>query len=246
MRFRLSNLARGPIVALAILAASLPGATGAGAQTALVEDFTRDTIGTSPRTFSTPVGYWSVATLDGVKPILFQDGTQWFSTSAKTLADQAKALYGNRANEFTDDLAETAYFPTAVYNDVPNFTNGTVTLRFMIIGGDVDQDVGIMFNYQPNGDYMALRSDTQEQNLLLYQWVLGQPYSLARVRDVPTSFAEWHDQQLVINGSILTGYLDGQKYMEADLGAPVSGRVGVWAKTDTVALVDYFVVQPSQ
>jgi hypothetical protein len=115
----------------------------------------------------------------------------------------------------------------------------------MIIGGDVDQDIGIMFNYQQNGDYIALRSDTQENNMLLYQWVQGQPFSLKRSRNVPTSFAQWHDQSLVVYGTQLSGFLDGQKYMDADLQAPLSGRVGVWAKTDTVALVDAFLVEPA-
>jgi hypothetical protein len=133
----------------------------------------------------------------------------------------------------------------AVYKNVENFSNGMITMRFMIIGGDVDQDIAIMFNYQENGDYIALRSDTQENNMLLYQWIQGQPYSLKRTPNVPTSFAQWHDQTLVINGVQLEGYLDGRKYMDATLQAPVSGRIGVWAKTDTVALIDSFTVQPA-
>jgi hypothetical protein len=244
MRIRVSTLVRGPLLALVLLASSMPGL--AGAQTATyVEDFTRETIGTAPLSFSTPVGYWSVATLDGAKPILFEDGTQWNKGTATSIADQAKALYGDRWNEFVDDLAETGYFPQAIYKPVENFTNGLITMRFMIIGGDVDQDVGIMFDYKPNGDYYALRSDTNENNMLLYQWILGQPTSRNRVRNVPTAFAQWHDQQLYINGTQLEGYLDGQKFMEHTLTEPVSGRVGVWAKADTVALIDYFVVQPS-
>jgi hypothetical protein len=34
--------------------------------------------------------------------------------------------------------------------------------------------------------------------------------------------------------------------MDATLPIPVSGRVGVWTKTDTVALIDSFSVEPAQ
>ena len=35
-----------------------------------------------------------------------------------------------------------------------------------------------------------------------------------------------------------------KKFMDADLTEPVSGRIGIWAKTDTVALIDALVVEP--
>jgi len=227
------------------LAGSLPGAAAAQqAPEAVFEDFTQDTVGASPLAFETPVGFWSVGTVDGVKPLLFEDGRQFKSGSANLLADQAKALYGDRWAEFVDDLSETAYYPIAVFKRLENFSNGRITMRFMIIGGDVDQDIAIMFNYKTNGDYIAIRSDTQENNMLLYQWIQGQPTSLKRTRDVPTSFGEWHDQTLVVYGTQMSAFLDGKKYMDADLPEPVSGRIGVWAKTDTVALIDALVVEP--
>jgi hypothetical protein len=244
MSVPISRFTRGAVIAVMAVVSSLPGQ--AAAQPApIVEDFTHDTVGTPPAAFSTPVGFWTIGTVDGKKPLLFEDGTQWKSGSGNMLADQAKALYGDRWAEFIDDLSETAYYPFAVYNNVDNFTRGKITMRFSVIGGDVDQDIAIMFNYQPNGDYIALRSDTQENNMLLYSFVQGQAASLRRTANVPTAFAQWHEQTLVMNGTQLSGFLDGQKYMDATLDAPVSGRVGVWAKTDTVALIDSFTVEPA-
>ena len=223
--------------------------SGAAAQSVIVEDFSNDIPGKPPSTFSTPVGFWTVGTTDasGSKPSLFEDGTRWpGSGPANALADQARSLYGDRWAEFIDDLSETGYFPMAIFNAVPNFSSGTLTTRFMIVGGNVDQDFGILFNYQPNGDFMALRSDSEENNLLLYQWRQGQPSSLRRIRNVPTEFAQWHEQRVVVTGLHVAGYLDGRKYLDTDLDAPVSGGVGVWAKTDTVALVDRFSVEPAE
>jgi hypothetical protein len=244
MRKRFSLVA---VVAIVVAASSSPGLVAAQQVGGgpVFEDFSQDKVGGSPSRWSTPVGFWSVGTVDGTKPLLFEDGRQFSSGSANMLADQAKAVYGDRWAEFIDDLSETGYYPIAVFNGVESFTQGRITLRFMIIGGDVDQDIAIMFNHQNNGDYIAIRSDTQENNMLLYQWVQGQPFSLKRTSNVPTSFAQWHDQQLVVNGTQISGYLDGNKFMEYDLPQPVSGKVGVWSKTDTVALIDAFLVEPN-
>jgi hypothetical protein len=177
--------------------------------------------------------------------VLFEDGTQWNgSQSAANFANQAQAVFGSRWNEFIDDLPGTAYFPIAVFNGVPNFSGGTITARLATIGGNLDQDAGVMFNYQPNGDMMALRVDMLESNVKLYQWVNGQPTVLKLATNVPAAMARWHDLSVVVSneGSHVVGILDGLKFLEADLPTPVSGGVGAWAKSDTVVLFDTFSV----
>ncbi len=238
-------------LALAALLATLPASSPAAAQTqtAIVEDFSGDTVGAYPRNFSTPVGFWSIAT-NGVdtKPVLFEDGTQWAgSQTANTFSSQAQAVYGSRWNEFIDDLPGTAYFPIAVFTPVPNFTGGTVTTRLATVGGNLDQDVGVAFNIQPNGDMMAMRIDTLESNVKLYQWLNGQPTVLKLATNVPAAMARWHDISVVVSngGYHVAGILDGLKFLEADLQVPVSGGVGAWAKADTVVLFDSFSVDPN-
>ena len=230
------------------LSLAVPGP--AAAQTAPVtEDFTRETVGTYPSTFSTPVGFWSIATNgQDSKPLLFEDGTQWNgSQTATNFANQAQAVYGSRWNEFIDDLPGTAYFPIAIFNSVPNFTEGTITARLATVGGNLDQDAGVMFNYQPNGDMMAIRMDALENNFKLYQWVNGQPTVLKLATNVPTAMARWHDISVVVTngGTHVSGILDGVKFVDADLDTPVSGGVGAWAKSDTVVLYDSFSVDPT-
>jgi hypothetical protein len=227
------------------------GVLPAGAQsaTAVIEDFTEERLGAPPTSFSTPTGFWSIGT-NGVdsKPVLFEDGTQWQgSQTANTLASQARALYGDRWNEFVDDLPGTAYFPIALFNKVQNFSGGTITARLATVGGDIDQDAGIVFNYQSNGDMMAVRMDTLENNMKLYQWVQGQPSVLKLAENVPAAMARWHDLAITVSngGTHVSGALDGFKFIDADLQTPVSGQVGAWAKTDTVVLFDSFALDPS-
>jgi hypothetical protein len=212
----------------------------------VVEDFTEESLGIAPTSFTTPTGFWSIGTNgQDTKPVLYEDGTQWEgSQTANTLASQARALYGGRWNEFVDDLPGTAYFPIAVFNKVPNFSGGIVTARLATVGGDIDQDAGVLFDYQPNGDMMALRMDSQENNLKLYQWVQGQPTVLKLAENVPAALARWHDVSVTVSngGTHVSGSLDGQKFIDADVGTPISGQVGAWAKSDTVVLLDSFTV----
>lgn len=211
----------------------------------IVEDFTRDTIGGDPASFNTLAGFWSIASGDDGRPALLEDGRQWENSSVATaLADQARSVYGERWAEFIDDLAETGYFPISVFKGADNFTSGTLSMRFKVLGGNIDQDCGLLFDYQPNGDYLALRSDTQENNMLLYRWTQGQPIPLKRVPNVPTSFREWHEQTLVVSGRRVAGFLDGALWLQVDLDAPVSGKVGLWSKTDTIVVFDSFTVEP--
>jgi hypothetical protein len=94
---------------------------------------------------------------------------------------------------------------------------------------------------------LAMRIDTLESNVKLYQWVNGQPTVLKLATNAPAAMARWHDVSVVISnqGTHVSGILDGLKFLEADLAAPVSGGVGVWAKADTVVLFDSFSVDPT-
>jgi hypothetical protein len=249
MNYSGGSLIRKGVLALALLVVGVPASVAAQTAGPVVEDFTHDTVGAYPSTFSTPVGFWSIAT-NGVddKPLLFEDGTQWAgSQAANNFANQAQAVYGARWNEFIDDLPGTAYFPVAIFTQVPNFTGGTIKTRLATVGGNLDQDAGVMFNYQPNGDMMALRVDTLESNVKLYQWLNGQPTVLKLATNVPAAMARWHDLSVVVSndGMHVSGILDGLKFLDADLSAPVSGGVGAWAKSDTVVLYDSFSVDPT-
>src|SRR6476646_7617459 len=89
------------VALIALLGATMPAPAAAQAVGAH-EDFAAETVGAYPTSFSTPVGFWSIAT-NGVdnKPLLFEDGTQWAGSQAGTnFANQAQAVYGARWNEF--------------------------------------------------------------------------------------------------------------------------------------------------
>ena len=228
----------------------LPAAATAQSSTAITEDFTEEQVGAAPTSFSTPSGWWSIGT-DGVnpKPVLFEDGTRYAAaTSTNSLATQAQAqAQGENLHQLADTSPGLAYFPIALFNKAPNFTQGTVVTRFAIVGGDLDTEAGIVFGYQPNGDFLALRLDADEDTLELYQFAQGQASALSKIQNVPSGLAQWHELQLTLapGGTHVSGAVDGTAYLQADMPKPVSGQVGTMTKTDSVDLFDSFTVDPN-
>jgi hypothetical protein len=237
---------RGVVIALAILAA--PTAVAAQPASAIAEDFTEEKVGAAPTSFSTPIGWWSMGT-DGVdtKPVLFEDGTRYAAAArTNTLAAQAQAqAQGQNVHQFAD--SSLSYFPVALFNGAPSFTQGTITTQFAVVGGDLDNDAGVVFNYQPNGDFLALREDMDASSLILFSVVQGQQSNLSIIENVPGALARWHMLQLTVGpgGTHVTGSFDGQRLLDADPSAPISGQAGAIAKTDTVVVFNNFTVDPN-
>jgi len=212
----------------------------------VVVDFSPETVGAEPRAMLPMVGHWTIAQ-EGGRKVLKVDGTQWREgQSGTSLADKARTIYGERYAEFLDSVKAFAYFPYAVARDVPDFQNGEISLRFKPLAGRVDQAGGILFDLKPNGDYLALRANALEHNLVLWRVVKGRRSSVKWVRNTPTPSGQWHDLKLVVHGRTVEGYLDGKRVLEHTLDRPVSGRVGIWTKADSVCLFDAYRVDPGR
>jgi hypothetical protein len=210
----------------------------------MVEDFSGETIGAEPASFVPAVGNWLIG-VDGNKKVLVVDGRKWSEGQAAAgLADKARAIYGERYAEFLDNVKAYAYFPFAVFKDLQDFKEGEISLRFKPIAGRIDQAAGIVFNLKPNGDYLILRGNALENNLVLFQYVRGKRSPVKWIRNTPTATQKWHDLKLEVSGTSVKGYLDGKLYLEHTLDSPVAGRVGVWSKADSFVYFDDFQVRP--
>lgn len=205
-------------------------------------DFSAETVGAMPVSFAAAVGNWGIG-IDNGNKVLVVDGRKWRRGQASAgLADKARALYGERYAEFLDNVQAYAYYPFAVNQQVDNFTNGQIKMRFKAIAGRIDQGAGILFDLKPNGDYYALRANPLENNLVLWRFKHGKRSSVNWVRNVPTPTRKWHDLAMVIQGKKVTATVNGKKYMTYTLPAPVSGKVGVWTKADSVIYFDDYNV----
>jgi hypothetical protein len=196
-------------------------------------DFSSETVGAEPQSMVPVVGFWRIENDNG-KKVLVVDGRQWKEgQSSAGIADKARALYGERYAEFLDRVQVYAYFPYAVAPKVENFTDGEITVRFEGLSGRIDQGAGILFNLKPNGDYLAIRANCLENNLVLWKFENGKRSSVKWVRNTPTATRQWHDLKVRISGAKVEGYLDGKLYLEHTLAQPVSGRIGLWSKADS-------------
>src|SRR5712675_124060 len=136
-------------------------------------DVAQEKAGSEPAHFIPVVGNWLVVP-EGEKKVLMVDGRQWEKGQpAGGLAEKARLIYGSRNEEFIDNVKAFAYFPYAVAQDVPEFQNGEISMRFKLIDGQLDQCAGILFNLKPNGDYLTVRFNGKEDNLVLWTFKAG-------------------------------------------------------------------------
>jgi hypothetical protein len=115
-------------------------------------------------------------------------------------------------------------------------------VRFKPLEGRIDQGAGILFNLKPNGDYLTVRANALENNLVLWQFVRGNRSSVKWVRNTPTATRQWHDLKLIVRGKSIEAYLDGKPTLTHELAAPVSGKIGLWSKADSFVYFDNYTV----
>ena len=205
----------------------------------------KEAAGHEPKAFLPMVGSW-VVTKEGNHNVLFIDGRVWKrGQPANGLADKARALYGAQHEEFIESIKSFAYFPIAIAKGVNDFTDGEVSVRFQMLGGTLDRCAGILFNVKPNGDYLTVRYNGTEDNLVLWTFNNGVRKFVKRAPElVPLELGTWHTITIAVHGTQLKGSLDGKPMLEYTLPAPVSGKVGVWSKTDSMVEFDDFTVTP--
>lgn len=206
-------------------------------------DVTKEKPGTEPTHFLGVVGNWLVVQ-DGNANVLMVDGRQWKKGQpAGGLADKARLIYGARHEEFIDNVKAFAYFPYAVAQGIENFHDGEISMRFQIVDGQLDQCAGILFNLKPNGDYLTVRFNGKEDNLVLWTFNKGKRSFVKKgAEDMPLALKRWHSMKIAVRGTKLEGYLNGKLLLEYTLSEPVSGKVGVWSKTDSVSYFDEYTV----
>ena len=208
-------------------------------------DVTAEKAGAEPTHFIPIVGNW-IVTRDGAKNVLMVDGRQWKrGDPSGGLADKARAIYGSKHEDFIDNVKAFAYFPYAIAQGVDDFRNGEISMRFQMVEGSLDSCAGILFNLKPNGDYLTARFNGKEDNLVLWTFNKGtRKFVKKGAEDMPLNRKEWYAMKIAVQGAKLEGYLNGKKLLDYTLPEPVTGKVGVWSKTDSVSLFDDFTVVP--
>jgi hypothetical protein len=209
-------------------------------------DVSKEKTGRESTKFLSVVGNWAIIEDEGRK-VLEVDGRQWLrGQPAGGLAEKARAIYGSRHEEFIDNVKAFAYFPYAVAKDIDDFHDGEISIRFKLVAGQLDQCAGVLFNLKPNGDYLTVRFNGKEDNVVLWTFKKGKRSFVKKgSENVPLQMNTWHTLQISVHGTNLQAALDGKHLLDYTLSEPVSGRVGVWSKTDSVSYFDDYIVTPA-
>ena len=218
---------------------ALSAQTKAAADATRHVSFASEIPGKEPKTFAPMVGSW-VISQDAGRNVLFIDGRVW------KRADKARELYGARNEEFIESIKAFAYYPIAVYKGLDNFENGEISVRFQMVGGALDRCAGILFNVKPNGDYLAVRYNGTEDNVVLWTFNNGVRKFVNRASTLmPLELGTWHTLKISVHGTSLKSWLDDKPMHDYTLPAPVSGKIGVWSKTDSMIEFADFTVTPT-
>jgi hypothetical protein len=177
------------------------------------------------------VGTWKAGT-DGGRQTLTIHGSR---APAAIDASAAGSLFGRDAAALLKSVGTAPAFPLAVARDVNDFRGGTLRVQFKLLQGADDRSGGIVFNLRPDGSYNFARYNTKDGNVAIWQFRDGQRTVLAHgeAHEQLTTGA-WHTLVVTIAGNAVDATVNDRLRARHTLDEPVSGRIGLWAKTDVV------------
>jgi hypothetical protein len=191
--------------------------------------------GAEPSQFVVLAGNWTVRS-EGGESILRVDGTDWKTgTPPRALPAKAAALFPESAAAFEKRVLAGLQFPYGVVRSAGTVSDGELQVDFNLIGGASDQFASLLFGLTSDANHYAFRYNTKDGDTALWKVVDGQRERLHHGGiPVKVALGEWHTLRLRIAGPQLTGWVDNTEALKFTLPAPVSGKVGLWSKADSV------------
>lgn len=192
------------------------------------------------------VGHWSDTTAG--TPATVVNGEKWSGTTPKPDLERAsRRLFGSVNETFLANMTSATAFPVAVVPDVSAFSSGTLRVQFNMIGGQSDQNAGVMFGFRPTGEYFYVRYNTKDGNLAVWKYAGGERTVLRHGdvhRQIP--LGTWHELVVEVRGRDVRGYIAGDTTIAVShtLDTDPVGRVGLWVKRDAITGFRAYSVEP--
>jgi hypothetical protein len=182
------------------------------------------------------IGHWTDINEDG--PVLRTNGPAWSGqTTAAQAAAASKELFGSANDSFVANVTAPGAFPLAVAAGGGDFSNGTLKVQFRLVSGQTDQTAGIVFGLGSNGEYHYLRYNTKDGNLAVWRFLKGERQVVKHgTEHAELKLGTWQELEVRIAGATVRGALTNHPkvIVEHTFDAPVTGRVGLWTKRDSV------------
>ena len=187
------------------------------------------------------VGVWEY-TPDMQGPQVMVRGDRWTVGPEAGIAARLSALFKGLPETMLDQVKAYYYFPLALLKN-REFNNGDLSVEIMPVSGKVDQAGGIAFGMVDPASYWVLRLNANENNVMLFEYVKARRESRFRT-SVTLQSGHWYALTVQIAGTRLKALLDGKILFEYELPRPVSGKLGLWSKADSVTRFRRFVLKP--
>jgi hypothetical protein len=158
----------------------------------------------------------------------------------ETMSEEGEAIVLADARKWKTEKADTPY-PIAAVRGITGFTDGVLSVKFKLVGGESDQIAGIAFGLTPEGDYYYARYNTKDGNVALWRFEDGARRRLVDGTDhLQLPLNAWHDLRVEVRGTRVTAVVNDTIRIEGTLPAPVSGRVGFYTKRDSITAFKSF------
>jgi hypothetical protein len=179
-------------------------------------------------------GHWQQG-VEGSESIVTVDATKWDKKPVADPLGLAKRLFKTPEPQFEANATSQGAFPVAAIEGVERFTSGKATVQFKLIAGPSDQIAGLVCDLKPNGEYLVVRYNTRDGNVAIWKYSNGKRARIADGTDkMQLPIGTWHTLELTVAGRTLTGNVNKQLTVTHALDQQVDGRLGFWAKPDSV------------
>ncbi len=161
--------------------------------------------------------------------------------AAADLPTLAQTLFGGQADLFTAGIRAAPLYALSALRAPHRLASGEVAVRFRPDGSG-DQAAGIVFGLGADGDYLVLRANGPERNLVLLEVKAGRRNLMAKQAEQDLPAGAWHTLRLQVSGRRIRGQADDLPPLEVELPEAPEGRVGLWAVADRAVAFDGFRV----
>jgi hypothetical protein len=125
-------------------------------------------------------------------------------------------------------------FPLLVYEKA-TFDDFTLTTKFKLAEGLVEQMAGIVFRLQDEQNFYVIRASALGNNVRFYKMVAGQR-SQPIGPEVAVAKGVWHELTIECQGNRMRAALNGSEVLPWLTDTSFnSGRIGFWTKSDAVS-----------
>ena len=125
-------------------------------------------------------------------------------------------------------------FPLLIF-DGESFTDFTLTTRFKLVSGAVEQMAGIAFRIQNEQNFYVIRASGLGRNLRFYKVVNGERSNpIGPQMEIPKGI--WHELKIECKGNQIRCWLNGMEAIPPLTDSSFTGgKIGFWTKSDAVS-----------